>query len=114
MAEADAGLPKLWTIRHALRLRARLPEAFGPEGEYLPLDAEGRRAEHVVAFLRGGRVATIVPRFPLRLGGQWQGTTVTVPDGAWKNCLTGETVRGGTVAMAGLLQRFPVALLARA
>jgi (1->4)-alpha-D-glucan 1-alpha-D-glucosylmutase len=49
----------------------------------------------------------------MRVGGLWLSTTVTLPEGGWKNHLTGETVRGGTVGVAGLLQRFPVALLAR-
>jgi (1->4)-alpha-D-glucan 1-alpha-D-glucosylmutase len=113
MAAADSGLPKLWLIERALEARRRFPGAFGSEGAYVPLEAEGRRSECVVAFLRGGRVATIVPRFPLRLGGNWQSTTVGVPEGEWENRLTGERVRGGSVAMAGLLQRFPVALLSR-
>jgi (1->4)-alpha-D-glucan 1-alpha-D-glucosylmutase len=113
MAAADSGLPKLWVIERSLDARRRFPEAFGPEGAYEPLEAEGRRSEHVVAYVRGGRVATIVPRFPLRLGGSWQSTTVNLPDGDWENRLTGERVRGGAVGLAGLLQRFPVALLYR-
>jgi (1->4)-alpha-D-glucan 1-alpha-D-glucosylmutase len=111
MAEADSGLPKLWVISAALELRARRPGVF--EGGYEPLAAEGRRADHVVAFTRDGEVAVVVPRFPLRLAGNWQSTTVAIPEGDWANELTGETLRGGAVPMAALLQRFPVALLAR-
>jgi (1->4)-alpha-D-glucan 1-alpha-D-glucosylmutase len=110
---ADSGLPKLWTIWKALQVRQQHPEAFGPAGAYQPLAAEGRRAEHVLAFARGGRVAVVVPRFPLRLGGDWQGASVTLPAGEWKNPLTGERVSGGAVAVARVLERFPVALLAR-
>jgi (1->4)-alpha-D-glucan 1-alpha-D-glucosylmutase len=113
MAAADSGLPKLWLIQRALAIRRRFPDAFGARGEYEPLVAEGRRSEHVVAFLRGGQVATVVPRFPLRLGGNWQSTVVNLPDGAWENLLTGERVRGGAVGVAALLERFPVALLLR-
>jgi (1->4)-alpha-D-glucan 1-alpha-D-glucosylmutase len=113
MAAADSGLPKLWVIERALDARRRMPEAFGAEGAYEPLPGEGRRSENVVAFLRGGRVATVVPRFVLRLGGRWESTTVTLPDGSWDNRLTGERVRGGALDLGRLLQRFPVALLVR-
>ena len=58
-------------------------------------------------------MATVVPRFPLRLAGNWQATTLALPEGEWLNHMTGETVRGGAVAVAGLFQRFPVALLSR-
>jgi (1->4)-alpha-D-glucan 1-alpha-D-glucosylmutase len=113
LAAADSGLPKLWVIDRALDARRRYPRAFGEDGDYLPLEAEGRRSAHAVGLLRGGRIAAVVPRFPLRLAGSWQATTVTLPGGEWRNQLTGETVRGGKVGMAGLLQRFPVALLVR-
>ena len=113
LAAADEGLPKLWVIHRALRLRRRRPEPFGSAGEYAPLEVEGRRSEHVFGFVRGGAVATVVPRFPLRLGGNGHAASVRIPDGDWENELTGDVVRGGTVAVAGLLQRFPVALLSR-
>ena len=62
LAEVDSGLPKLWLLRQALHLRQARPDAFGPGADYRPLVASGGAAGHVVAFLRGGRVATIVPR----------------------------------------------------
>jgi maltooligosyltrehalose synthase len=36
-----------------------------------------------------------------------------VPDGAWRNELTGDDVDGDVTRMADLLARFPVALLIR-
>jgi maltooligosyltrehalose synthase len=53
----------------------------------------------------------IAPRFPIRLSGQWEGTTLALPRGPWLNELTGERVTGGTTGVAALLRRFPVALL---
>jgi (1->4)-alpha-D-glucan 1-alpha-D-glucosylmutase len=47
------------------------------------------------------------------VGGDWGGTTLEVPGGLWKNRLTGESVGGGTIAVAELLKEFPVALLVR-
>jgi (1->4)-alpha-D-glucan 1-alpha-D-glucosylmutase len=55
----------------------------------------------------------VAPRLPLRLGGDWQGTTLELPPGAWRDELTGEEVEGGPRPIAELLARFPVALLAR-
>jgi (1->4)-alpha-D-glucan 1-alpha-D-glucosylmutase len=113
LARADEGLPKLWLTHQGLQLRRRRPEAFGPEGDYEPLPVVGERAGHAVAFARGGEVAVIVPRLPLRLGGDWRGTTVTLPPGSWRDELTGEEVAGGERPVAELLARFPVALIAR-
>ncbi|HEY3569338.1 MAG TPA: malto-oligosyltrehalose synthase [Thermoanaerobaculia bacterium] len=116
LARADDGLPKLWLIHQGLQLRRRLPEAFGPDGAYELLRASGPKAEHVVAFLRGGRggaVAAVAPRLPLRLQGDWRGTTLELPPGAWRDELTGEEIAGTARPVAGLLARFPVALLVR-
>ena len=59
-------------------------------------------------------MAAVAPRLPLRLGGDWQGTTLELPPGRWRDELTGAEVAGGTCRIADLLARFPVALLARA
>ncbi|HEX6902404.1 MAG TPA: malto-oligosyltrehalose synthase [Thermoanaerobaculia bacterium] len=113
LARMDDGLPKLWVLRQGLHLRRRRPELFGPEADYQPLQAAGPRADHAVAFARGGGVAVVVPRLVIRLGGDWEGTTVDLPPGRWRDELTGEEVEGGRRSAAGLLARFPVALLSR-
>lgn len=115
-ARRDKGLPKLWLIRQTLALRRRRPELFGPRATYQPLAARGTKAAHVVAFVRSGEVVTVAPRLVLNLGGdhtEWDDTTLELPAGRWQNELTGDTVEGGTVALANLLGRFPVALLTR-
>jgi (1->4)-alpha-D-glucan 1-alpha-D-glucosylmutase len=109
----DSGLPKLWVMHSALRLRREHPEWFGAEAEYTPLVAEGSKAEHLVGYLRGARVATLVPRWTLSLSDRWGATTVELPPGQWKNVLTRDAVTGGRVRVQTLLQRFPVALLTR-
>lgn len=113
MRRADEGLPKLWTIHQALRLRREYAECFGANGAYTPLNAEGSKADHVVGYLRGGVTATVVPRFMARLAGNWEQTRVELPEGVWINRLSGAEVRGGWVPVADLLQQFPVALLVR-
>ena len=110
-ARRDTGLPKLWLVRHALRLRNRHEPAFR-SGGYRPLAAEGALADAVVAFERGGQVITVVPRLVRRverLG--WADTRLALPAGRWRN-LDG-TDHERTVALADLLAGFPVALLER-
>jgi len=113
-ANGEPGRPKLWVLQRALHLRRRRTACFGPEGGYEALRARGEHRAHVVAFLRGGRTATVVPRLGCRVGGAWSDTTLDLPAGRWRNELTGEAVEGGAVRIDRLLARFPVALLARA
>ena len=87
------GLPKLLVTRDALRARV--------DGDYQPLTARGPAADHVVAFARGGKHATVVTRLPLGLqrAGGWRDTTVDLP---W-----------GEALVADLLADLPVALVER-
>jgi (1->4)-alpha-D-glucan 1-alpha-D-glucosylmutase len=113
LARSDEGLPKLWMLRQALRLRARRPEACGPDAGYRPLTAQGKKAMHAVGFVRTEKVAAVVPRLILGLANDWGDTTIELPEGAWQNVLTSEPVNGESVAAQALLGRFPVALLER-
>ncbi|NYF79404.1 malto-oligosyltrehalose synthase [Granulicella arctica] len=113
MRRMDDGLPKLWTIHRALQLRREHPEWFGVEASYTPLEVDGKSAQHVVAYLRGESVVTVVPRLTLTLGGAWQKTMVLLPEGRWINRLTSAVLEGGRVAVETLLKEFPVALLTR-
>lgn len=109
----DDGLPKLWTLRQALAARREQSAAFGARGAYTPLAATGERATHLVAFLRGESVITLAPRLVIGLGGDWRDTTIELPEGQWRNTLTGDTFNGGALALADALRRFPVALLVK-
>ena len=109
----DDALPKLHVVRAALRLRRERPEAFGPAGTYSPLAASGPKAEHCVAFARGGEVVTVVTRRPVALGGDWADTVLTLPDGGWHDVLTKTRHEGEALRMTDLLANLPVALLAR-
>ncbi len=113
MEKIDSGLPKLWVTHCALKLRRRNPEWFGAEAAYSPLAVKGPKQDHVIAYLRGDNVATCVPRWSAKLNGFWSSTAVTLPEGKWRNVLTGDSVAGGEVRVQVLLQRFPVALLTR-
>jgi (1->4)-alpha-D-glucan 1-alpha-D-glucosylmutase len=109
----DDGLPKLWLVHNALCLRKERPQWFDAASSYSPIVADGSKSEHLVAFIRADHVATIVPRWPLKLGSNWAGTTLQLPDGHWRNRLTGNQVQGGRIRVQTLLERFPVALLAK-
>ncbi|MEX2480364.1 MAG: malto-oligosyltrehalose synthase [Gammaproteobacteria bacterium] len=113
LARSDEGLPKLWVIRQALRLRRDQPRWLGPEGDYRPLNLSGGKAVHGVSFLRGEGVAVVVPRLVHALGGDWGDTALHLPEGHWRNVLSGETMDAGDVPVAHLLATFPVALLVR-
>jgi (1->4)-alpha-D-glucan 1-alpha-D-glucosylmutase len=110
--DADGG-PKLWLIHRVLSHRRRSPGAYGPGSGYAPLRVAGPRSAHAVAFTRSGGLAVVVPRLVQIPGEEWPGTTVELPPGRWASVLTGEQVDGGETAVAGLLRRFPVAVLGR-
>lgn len=111
-AKPDDGRPKMLLTTRALALRNRIPEAFAPGSSYEPLQAEGDKAGHVVVYLRGGKVAVIVPRLVITLGNDWGDTRISLPDGAWHNELTSEPLSRGEVHVESVLSNFPVALLA--
>ncbi len=116
----DAGIPKLWLLRQALAARRDRPDAFGAAASYEPLTAEGERAGHVAAYLRGDEVALVAPLrvWPLgpRFGAwDWGDTVLALPAGGWHDALSGAHHAGGRggLSVADLLARFPVALLTR-
>src|SRR5271170_4650360 len=113
MTRADEGLPKMWTIHKALELRRERPDWFGANADHIPLMVDGAKYDHVIAYLRGEDVVTVVPRLTMKLAGVWKDTLVTLPEGRWRNRLTGAMVEGGEVGIKGLLKDFPVALLVR-
>ena len=113
MARADEGLPKMWVIHQALKLRRERPECFGAEAEYTPLEVDGAKHDHAIAYLRGEDIVTVVPRLTLKLDETWKDTIVVLPKGRWRNRLTGNSVAGGVITMKLLLKDFPVALLVR-
>ncbi len=106
-----AGSAKLFTVHTALELRRRRPDLFGPSGDYLALPVRGARRDHAVAFARGARPAavTVVPRLVIGLGGEWDDTSIRLPEGRWVNLMDG-TRWHREVQLASLLSRFPVAL----
>ncbi|UPG74074.1 malto-oligosyltrehalose synthase [Roseomonas gilardii subsp. gilardii] len=122
------GRAKQAVIARALALRARCPELFA-EGDYLPLEVQGTKAAHLLAFARrrGGQAAiTVVTRLPAALLGEvvqplvpatsWEDTAILLPPdmpGALTDVLNAGEVAApdGTLPASTLLARLPVALL---
>ena len=109
----------LWVTTRALRLRAWLPQAYGPGADYQPVDA----GPHVLGFLRGGVAATLTIRAPRALGaaGGLGETRVPLPADTWIDALTGtehhvhdEGGGAGSLLAADIFADRPVALLVRA
>ena len=79
------------------------------------MEVTGSGADHVVAFDRGGAVTGDPPaRWRLADEG-WGDTALQLPNGAWRDLLTGDRVVSDVagVAVDALLTRLPVALLVR-
>lgn len=114
MASSDSGMPKLWVIHRALHLRQKHPECFGENSSYAAIATEGQRKEYLIAFSRGDKVAVVIPRWTVKRGKGWVGTTVALPEGRWTNVFTGDKFDAGPTRAQLLLERFPVALLAKA
>lgn len=110
MARMDEGLPKMWIIHHALWLRRERSRSFGPEGSYSGCSARGPQERRVIAYLRGGDVLTVMPRWSHSLT-SWSGTRLELPKGRWTNCLTGQHFEG-LQPIENLFAVFPVSLLA--
>jgi (1->4)-alpha-D-glucan 1-alpha-D-glucosylmutase len=132
LAHWDDGRIKLLVTASGLRFRRTHP-ALMMEGTYLPLDAEGARADHVVAFARkngSGTLLAMVPRLavpllgdnrPLPLGVEaWGSTRIALPPAVraprYRHLVTGAWchVDGGepsSLPVAVALRSCPVALL---
>jgi len=128
LAALDAGArptnlddEKLLVTSRALRLRRREPEWFvGPDASYAALPTS---TGHALAFARGTgadgpQAVTVAARLPVALErhGGWGAHSVVLPEGRWRDVLTGRAVEstpGGSVALSELLADLPVALLTR-
>lgn len=104
-----SGRAKLLVTSRALRLRRDHPELFRT---YRPLVVAGQASEHALAVDRGGVtvVATRLPAGLARIGG-WQDALLMRPDLPATDVLTGRRFGPGPIALAELLEQYPVALL---
>ncbi len=113
----DSGAAKLLVTSRVLRSRRDHPELFTG---YAPLEVTGSAADHLVAYDRGSPdqdgVVVVATRLPARLADTgWRDTALQLPNGAWRDLLTGERFVSDAAGIAAdvLLARLPVALLVR-
>ena len=119
------GRAKLWLTWRMLEARRKGPELFR-DGGYLPLEAHGAKAEHVLAYARrhqGKTLVVIAGRLFAKLLGEagklplgedvWGDTAIDAAGLAERtpleNLLTGETVavKDGRIAIASAFASFP-------
>jgi (1->4)-alpha-D-glucan 1-alpha-D-glucosylmutase len=108
----ESGAAKLLVVSRVLRARRDHPDWFAG---YEPVAVTGSADDHVVAFDRGG-VVVVATRLPASLAVEgWGDTALQLPNGAWRDLLTGERVVSDVTGIAAdrLLARLPVALLRR-
>jgi len=117
---ADLDDEKLLVTSRLLRVRREHPEWFaGPASAYVPLPTSTGNA---VAFGRGTadgpevQAVAVATRLAVALErhGGWAEHTLTLPEGRWREVLTGREAAGGSVRLADLLTGLPVAFLVRA
>jgi (1->4)-alpha-D-glucan 1-alpha-D-glucosylmutase len=118
MARMEDGGPKLRLIAGALAVRARHLDAFGRDSGYQRVPAYGSRAEHAICFSRTNADAqplavTVAVRWPILLRSGWWDTVVQLPEGRWRDALTGSEIDGGEQRVQAVLAEAPVALLER-
>ncbi len=117
---------KMFLIHTILQQRKAFPELF-LQGAFVPLQIQGRRRQHILAFARcfADRCAvTVVPRFVstlaepdvLPLGDAvWGDTRICLPNDfptRWNNPVTDESVAAkDSLSVGQILNTFPVAFL---
>lgn len=120
--ENFADRAKLHVVHTGIAVRAEHPEYF-IGGDSQAVYAVGPAESHLIGVARGDvsapsatgiGVIALATRRPLILEdrGGWEGTTVTLPEGAWLERLTGRHFHG-TVDVGDVLSQFPTAVLVK-
>lgn len=120
----DNGAVKSWLLQAMLQLRSAHQKLFH-EGQYIPLNIEGRRAEHCMAFARQLGNQWLIVAIPLNISRfiasadewatGWHDTKVILPAHAplsGSDLLSGEAIaHAGSLQVADLLSECPIAVL---
>jgi (1->4)-alpha-D-glucan 1-alpha-D-glucosylmutase len=102
----DRDTRKLWLCAQLLGLRIRRAGAFGPEGDYVPLDA----GADLVAFTRGGGSVLVAVAVRREVNGE-----LGPVGGLWHDVLGGEPVSlEQPVELSELVRQHGIAVLERA
>ncbi|WKD60814.1 Maltooligosyl trehalose synthase [Corynebacterium ciconiae DSM 44920] len=116
LIDATPDMVKLAVVHESLTLRREHPEYF-IDADYQSVFAQGPAENHLVGMARGDGernvdVIALATRTPLLLEheGGWGETTITLPEGQWRDRFTGREWQG-TVAVAELFATLPISLL---
>jgi len=107
--DREQGGAKQALLRELLQLRRRGGWTTGP---YEPIDVVAAEPTPAAAYRRDG-VVVVAPRFPLLGHELHRDAELELPGGHWRDVCSGERRRGGRWSVAGLTDRFPVAVLER-
>lgn len=124
MATWTDGRIKQRIIAALLQDRAQSPELYA-EGDYQTLEAEGARADHLLAYVRRNgtdALAVITPRLwsglmksndPSIDAAIWGDTSIVLAQGPWLNVITGDEILidQSQTKVSGLMKEFPFAIL---
>jgi (1->4)-alpha-D-glucan 1-alpha-D-glucosylmutase len=123
LADWHNGRVKLALTQRLLSLRAEMPELMA-HGDYRAIQAEGEKADHILAFSRehgGERIVVVVPRLVSAMikdenlpASAWSDTRLPLPAGRWTNVLTGANLTlatGVAHTCRELFAEFPIAVL---
>lgn len=106
------GAIKLHYLITGLRVRRSCSAAFDRSGSYSSLQAEGPSGRRVLAFQRGCDVIVAILRFHQRHAGDPLDGFLSLPEGTYRDELTGRS-HSGRVALGELFLPFPSLLLTR-
>jgi maltooligosyltrehalose synthase len=121
------GKIKLWLTYTLLNLRKANPELF-LKGQYIPLKAEGKLKNNLMAFARNFEDQWLLVIVPLNTADlsekpsgeyltelDWEDTRIVLPEttnGEWRNILSGEThIFNGSIKASEIFGEFGVGLL---
>lgn len=114
IASKEDGRIKLYTLWKGLNLRSRKRDLF-LDGDYVPLEVRGEKADHVIAFARKtGKECVVIAatRFHSQLESEkgeksWGDTQIILPNPlanlSWRNILTEEDFGNSNGAAKGIL-----------
>jgi (1->4)-alpha-D-glucan 1-alpha-D-glucosylmutase len=121
----QSGHIKLYLTWRCLQARREQPDLFS-DGDYLPLEVEGKCARHLLAYARRLESKAVIVITPRLTTGQveagtwplgenvWGDTRVVLPEemaGSWQDVLSGRSIEAGNLDIGPLLQDLPLALL---
>ena len=122
MKQLELEESKLFVMWKTLEFRNKHSDFF-LNADYVPLTASGEKAKHVCAFRRrweNSEIIVVAPRLVYGLAGGklippiagiWGGTELGADCSSMRNVLTAEKISSNR--LADILQKFPIALLAR-